>query len=37
MRDAMIEGGIFVHVIKPGLTNLCRKRDAKRAKDWKLH
>lgn len=29
----MIEGGIFVHVIKPVLTNLYTKRDTKPAKD----
>lgn len=29
----MIEGGIFVHVIKPVSTNLYTKRDTKRAKD----
>lgn len=33
----MIEGGIFVHVIKSVSTNLYTKRDTKRAKDWKLH
>lgn len=33
----MIEGGIFVHVIKPVSTNLYTKRDTNRAKDWKLH